>query len=397
MPGNAKSMLARANSYFEKGSPERALLSYKLVCRLTENKALLRVLYPKIARTHAALKRHDEAIYNYQEAIKYSSPHEHANILVEIGRLHQSNGNYRQAVRRYREALGHSSQPDSVGDVLYWLGESLYKVPEIDKNDESLKLLEEAKSKPRKLILIWEIHNTKGHALKQKQHFEEALEEFDKALNEDLDLIDIPGNIYNSKAGCLEAMKKKNDEAIHWYREAIRAPRSQYDTKGCAHMRIGALYRDSHPHLAQKEIQEAKKLFKIAKDHRDIPGWYADKFLDDINKLLDDVEQKLESVTKEPKRVPSIEFKVPVTAKEDITVKLSDLQERILRVVDKVYPDFMNSEVLIQKIGIPLEEKKIEAAVTELVEIGYVEVMGITSDDSIGTVKITAQGRQLIK
>lgn len=292
---NAKSMLARADSYFGKGNLEKALACYKLARRLTKDGALLRGLYPKIARTHAALKQYDEAIDNYQGAIKHLSPHKHANILVEIGRLYQSSENYRQAVRRYREALNQSSQPDFVGDVLYWLGESLYKVPEIDENDDSLNLLEKAKSNPRNLVLIWEIHTTKGHALTQKQRFEEALEEFNRALNEDLDLIDIPGHIYNCKAECLEIMGKK-EQAIKLYREAIHDSRSQRDTKGCAHLRIGFLLQDSNPNLAQKELEEAKKLFETAKNRREISERYADKYLHTVNKLLDDIEQKLESV-----------------------------------------------------------------------------------------------------
>lgn len=76
------------------------------------------------------------------------------------------------------------------------------------------------------------------------------------------------------------------------------------------------------------------------------------------------------------------------------------LEDEVLRTVNEVYPDYMNSKTLIQKLEkspfLAVDERKLRIAVTELEELGYVEVRGKTFDNRIGTVKITAQGRKLI-
>ena len=73
-----------------------------------------------------------------------------------------------------------------------------------------------------------------------------------------------------------------------------------------------------------------------------------------------------------------------------------NLQREVLRVVNEVYPDYMNSEILMQKIGILVEERKLEIIVAELEELGDVKVTARSFDDPIGMVRITAQGRKRI-
>ncbi|MCP4549713.1 MAG: TIR domain-containing protein [bacterium] len=294
MLDDEKSLLARADSYFEKGNPEKALACYRLILRVNRNEAVLQVLYPKIARTYAALKKYEEAIDACLMAEKYAQPDKLADILVEIGRLHQSDGNHREAVDYYRKALQELHPPDYVGDVHYWLGESLYKVSDLDANDESLEILEQAKSEERGLVLTWEIYNTRGHALTQKKRYEEALGEFELALGEHFDLIDIPGNIYNNKAGCLEELGREED-AISCYEDAIRAPRGQRDTIGFARIKIGTLLKDSKPNLARIHLEEAKVLFEAARDTREIPEWFAREHLDNICGLIADIEDDIGS------------------------------------------------------------------------------------------------------
>jgi len=310
MLDNAKALLNRADSYFEKGNPDKALACYYLVRRLTNDDMILQTIYPRIARTHSALKQYERAIDSYIEATRYTEPNDLSNIYVEIGRLYQSSGNNREAVRYYRDALNISPPPDFIGDVLYWLGESLYKVPEIDQNDESLKILEQAKTSERNLVLTWEIHNTKGHALTQKQRHNEALNEFESALNEPLDFIDIPGNIYNNKGGCLEALGSR-EPAISCYREAIRAPRRQFDTLGFAYIRIGVLLKDSNPRLARRELERAKGFFETARNSKEIPEWFADEHLSTIDRLIDDINRMIGVPEMQPK-LPPIQFFGPV-------------------------------------------------------------------------------------
>lgn len=64
--------------------------------------------------------------------------------------------------------------------------------------------------------------------------------------------------------------------------------------------------------------------------------------------------------------------------------------------VNEVYPDYMNSGDLMQKISIPAEKRELEAAVAELEELGDVKVMARSFDDRIGMIRITAQGRKRI-
>ena len=47
-------------------------------------------------------------------------------------------------------------------------------------------------------------------------------------------------------------------------------------------------------------------------------------------------------------------------------LKGSDLDKRTLQVVDQAYPDFINSDVLKEKIGIPLEKKVLERQLSRL-------------------------------
>lgn len=64
--------------------------------------------------------------------------------------------------------------------------------------------------------------------------------------------------------------------------------------------------------------------------------------------------------------------------------------------VNEVYPDYMNSGDLMQKISIPAEKRELEATVAELEEFGDVKVMARSFDDRIGMIRITAQGRKRI-
>lgn len=77
-----------------------------------------------------------------------------------------------------------------------------------------------------------------------------------------------------------------------------------------------------------------------------------------------------------------------------------ELEDEVLRAVNEVYPDYMDSKTLIQKLEkspfLVIDERKLEIAVTELEELGYVKVRGQTFGNHIGMVKITAQGRKLI-
>lgn len=77
-----------------------------------------------------------------------------------------------------------------------------------------------------------------------------------------------------------------------------------------------------------------------------------------------------------------------------------ELEDEVLRAVNEVYPDYMNSKTLIQKLEkspfLIIDERKLEVAVAELEELGCVKVRGQTFDNHIGTVRITAQGRKLI-
>ncbi|GAG96428.1 unnamed protein product, partial [marine sediment metagenome] len=260
MSDDAKSMTARADSHFEKGNAPKALVYYRLARELTKSRPLLRELSLKIARTCATLKYHDDAVANYREAMKYSPVREQSNIMVEIARQYHASKNYRYAVAYFRKALEHECPPRFVGDVHYWLGRSLYKVPEMDTNDESLIRLEQAKSKPRNLVMKWHIHTTRGNALRKKERYDEALAEFRNALNTNLDVMGNAGHLYNSTAACYKAMGDE-ENAVRWYRKAIHAPHSKHSTKGWSSLQIARILRDSKPSAAQQELEEAKRFF----------------------------------------------------------------------------------------------------------------------------------------
>ena len=258
---NAESMLSRGDLRFEKGNPERALTCYKIARRLTKNKQNLHVFYSKIGRACAAMKKFEEAIDNYKEAEKYVPSRQLANILVEIGHLYCSKGDFRTSVNYFRKAISQQFKPDFVGDVLYWCGEVLSQVPELDKNDELLHLLDKAKSEKRRLVMTWEIHNTKGHVLNHKERWEDARQEFEATLGYS-EYFDIPGNVYIGMGKCLENLNRR-EEAVKYYR--MSTDELYLDTAGKAHEYIGRLLQDTNPDLAEEELRKAKELFEIAK------------------------------------------------------------------------------------------------------------------------------------
>ncbi|MBA7685289.1 hypothetical protein ES703_93707 [subsurface metagenome] len=51
-------------------------------------------------------------------------------------------------------------------------------------------------------------------------------------------------------------------------------------------------------------------------------------------------------------------------------LKESNLHKRILQVLNQAYPDFINSNVLKEKIGIPVENKMLERELSRLEERG---------------------------
>jgi len=73
-----------------------------------------------------------------------------------------------------------------------------------------------------------------------------------------------------------------------------------------------------------------------------------------------------------------------------------NLQREVLRVINEVYPDHMDSGILMEKISIPADKRELQIIVAELEELGDVEVMGQSFGDRIGMVKITARGRKRI-
>jgi len=216
-----------------------------------------------------------------------------------MGRVNQTSGNNREAVLSYRAALAQTPKPEFEGDVLYLLGEALYKVPELDTADDSIKILEDALSKPRKYVAIWEIHNTKGHALSQKERFLEALKEFDKALSEGTEQMDTPGNVFNNKAACLEGLGRTK-EAIHLYQETLTHYRSRKDTKGYAAYRLGVLYKITDLNLSKRYLRSAKGFFEHAKQSGQVPEWYADNHLSNIVKELNEFDRDIEIESSKP-------------------------------------------------------------------------------------------------
>ena len=105
-------------------------------------------------------------------------------------------------------------------------------------------------------------------------------------------------------------------------------------------------------------------------------------------KHLEDVEGRYVSV-----HPPNVQQVMRILGEKS---KKLELPLEILRVINEVYPDYMNSGDLMEKISIPAEKRELEATVAELEELGDVEVMARSSDDWIGMVKITAQGRKRI-
>jgi len=326
MSENLQILISRGDAYAEGGNRETALDCYRAALEQTDDKSILVTLLHKIATIHYALHHYQEAVQAYKEVLRYTEPQKVADIFVMIGRVHQRSGNHREAVQSYRKAIEQSIGPTFEGDVLYWLGETIHKVPEWDRDDESLRRLDEAKLKPRKTVLIWEIYNTKGHVLNHKKRFQEALQEFDKALAESVDVIDIPGNLYNNKASCLEEMRDFQT-AISLYRETLDHYRSRFDTKGFAAYRIGVIQRKTDLKSATASLQNARNYFEQAKSSGQVPPWHADSFLSAIEKELVEVQQELK-----PTRVITILFLASDPSDQSrlrLGEELREIQEKI--------------------------------------------------------------------
>lgn len=73
-------------------------------------------------------------------------------------------------------------------------------------------------------------------------------------------------------------------------------------------------------------------------------------------------------------------------------LRANDLHKKILQALNQAYPDFINSNVLKEKIGIPVENKILERELSRLEERGCIDRTAETFDDPIGLVKITELG-----
>ena len=68
------------------------------------------------------------------------------------------------------------------------------------------------------------------------------------------------------------------------------------------------------------------------------------------------------------------------------------LLNEILQALNQAYPDFIHSNVLKEKVGIPVENKILERELSRLEERGWVERTAETFDNPVGLLKITDLG-----
>lgn len=283
-------LLARAESFFARGSLRKALACYGLI------PADARVERQAADRQEARLLNYlgafDLAEQAYKRALNYGPGGDRVEIEIEMAHFYKRRGQPEDAVRIYRALVSRTPQPFNLGDILYWLAELLNDFGNAADLDEGLGYLQRATTEHRALVLDWEVHNTRGYALTKKGAVEEAIGEFQRALENGYEFIDVPGNVFNNMATCL-AQRGQPVEAIDWFGRAISSQRSQTDTRGYAHYGIGALLAYSRPKEAMKELKSAQREFEKAIRNRDVSERYGKQYTEAIKGLLKNVERGL--------------------------------------------------------------------------------------------------------
>ena len=182
--------------------------------------------------------RTDEAIREYQEAIRIKPDHAEAH--NNLGNALAKKGQTDEAIRQFREAI--RLKPDdalgycNLGVVLVGTGHT----------DEAIRLYQEAiRLQPDDA----DAHNNLGTALANKGQTDEAIRQFREAIRLKPDDADAHYNLGNALA-----QKGQTDEAIRHYQETIRLKPDHAE----AHNNMGtALARRGQTDEAIRQFQEA--------------------------------------------------------------------------------------------------------------------------------------------
>ncbi len=326
-------LVKRAATYSARGAFGKAFECYELAIDQAGAQVVPWDVLAQAARSAAALHQDRHAVRYYRQAIHQAPVEERSSLEAELGRLFQSMGNWGEASVCFRSVLERGLCPESRGDALYWLGESLLHVPGEGDSTEHLNVLDEALAASRTEVMDWEVHNTKGYALVSRGRPLDALNEFSLALDEEDALIDIPGNIYNNLASCYERLGDE-EQALDYYERAFSHHRSPPDTRAWAKMKMGSLILPMDALEAREHLLGAKALFQQARDSREVCDSAVSDYLAEVESDIRRVDRQIKSAEA---AASIVQFDIDaLRSRIDATASGADAASGLSRLLDDV-------------------------------------------------------------